>query len=153
MDYFLTEKRFNELKKELREFKTKKRIEVAEHLKSAKDLGDLSENSEYHEAREEQERIERRIIELDDLLKNAKIIKEGGDSADVIGVGSVVEITCEQKKQRFVIVGTNEAKPEDGYISSKSPLGKELIGKRKGDKVVVDAPSGKMAYKISKIGD
>lgn len=151
MSYFLTKKRFAEFEEELRELKTKRRLEVSERLKEAKDLGDLSENSEYLEARSEQERVERRIAELEEILRNATIIKEGGSGKGVVDIGSTVEVDRGGKTLKFIIVGSSEAKPEDGYISNQSPLGKELLGKRVGEKVIIDAPSGKVEYKIKKI--
>ena len=150
MDEFLTAKRFEELKVELEELKTAKRLEVAENLRNAKELGDLSENSEYLEAREEQGRVEKRIVELEETLKNATIIKEGSKKG-VVGVGSTVEVLRSGKSMKFVIVGTNETKPEKGYISHQSPLGKELIGKKAGESVKVKAPSGNAEYKIRKV--
>lgn len=150
MDEFLTAKGFDELTEELEELKTTKRLEVAENLRNAKALGDLSENSEYLEAREEQGRVERRILELEEMLKNATIIK-AGKSKGVVDVGSTVEVLTGGKKVKFSIVGTNEAKPEEGFISNQSPLGRELIGKKTGEAVVIEAPSGKVQYKIQKI--
>ena len=150
MDEFLTAKRFEELKQELEHLKTTKRLEVAENLRNAKALGDLSENSEYMEAREEQGRVEGRIMELEETLKNATIIKAGG-SKGVVGIGSSVEVLRNGKPTKFVIVGTKEAKPEEGFISNQSPLGRELIGKKAGDKVAIDTPGGRVEYKIKKI--
>lgn len=150
MDDFLTAKRFDELTVELEELKTTRRLEVAENLRNAKDLGDLSENAEYIEAREEQGRVEGSILELEETLKNATIIKEG-KSRGVVDVGSTVDVLTNGKKVKFFIVGTNEAKPEDGFISNQSPLGRELIGKKIEETVVVDAPNGKVQYKILKI--
>jgi len=150
MDEFLTAKRFEELGVELETLKTAKRLEVAENLRNAKELGDLSENSEYLEAREEQGRVEKRIMELEETLKNATIIKEGS-SKGIVGVGSTVEVLRSGKSMKFIIVGTNEAKPEAGYISHQSPLGRELIGKKSGESVKVKAPSGSTEYKIRKV--
>ena len=149
MNEFLTSKRFEELKKELEGLKTVKRLEVAESLRNSKELGDLSENSEYMEARDEQTRLEKRIIELEGKLKNATIIKEGGSNG-VISIGSAVEVSREGKTTKFVIVGTDEARPEEGYISHQSPLGKELIGKKSGDTVKIKTPAGSAEYRILK---
>ena len=151
MDEFLTAKRFDELEKELEELKTTKRLEVSENLRNAKDLGDLSENSEYLEAREEQGRVERRILELEETLKNATIIKEGSGSKKEVGIGSKVEVMRSGKTLKFSIVGTNEAKPENGFISNQSPLGRELIGRKVGESVKIEAPGGMKEYKIRKI--
>jgi transcription elongation factor GreA len=150
MDTFLTSGRLEELKQELELLKTKRRFEVAEKLREAKALGDLSENSEYLEAREEHSRLENRIVELEEIIKNATIIK--GSSRDTVGIGSTIEVTRDGKKLKFFIVGTSEARPEEGFISNQSPLGKELIGKKVGDTIVIDAPSGKVKYRIRKIG-
>ena len=150
MNYFLTQKRLDELKQELGEMKTKKRLEVAEHLRQAKELGDLSENSEYLEARDEQTRLERQIVEVEDILRNATVIKEGG-SVEKVDVGSTVEVLRDKKHLKFIIVGSEEAKPEEGYISNESPLGRELLGKKVGDPVETTTPSGKIRYKIQKI--
>ncbi len=150
MNYFLTQKRLEELKQELNELKTNKRLEVAEQLRQAKELGDLSENSEYLEAREEQTRLLRRIAEIEDILRHASIIKEGA-SRDSVEVGSTVDVFRDKKPLKFIIVGSEEAKPEEGYISNESPLGHELLGKRVGDSIEITTPSGKIQYKIQKI--
>ena len=149
-NYFLTQRRLDELKKELNEMKTKKRLEVAEHLRQAKGLGDLSENSEYLEAREEQTRLEHRIFEVEDILRNATIITEKR-GVENVEIGSTVEVLRDRKHLKFVIVGSEEAKPEEGYISNESPLGRELLSKKVGDSVETATPSGKIRYKIQKI--
>ena len=149
-NYFLTQKRLSELKQELDEMKTKKRLEVAEQLRQAKELGDLSENSEYLEAREEQTRLERQIVEIEDILRNVTIIKEG-TSREKVEIGSTVEVVRDKKQLSFIIVGSEEAKPEEGRISNESPLGRELLGHRVGDSIAVDAPNGKVQYKVVKI--
>lgn len=150
MNYFLTSKRLEELKGELNELKSKKRLEIAEQLRQAKELGDLSENSEYLEAREEQTRLERQIAEIEDILKHATVIKAGA-SKEKIEVGSTVEVLRDKKPLTFIIVGSKEAKPEEGYISNESPLGRELLGKRVGDLAETTTPSGTIRYKIRKI--
>ena len=150
MTYFLTQKRLDELKEELTELKTNKRLEVADQLRQAKEMGDLSENSEYLEAREEQTRLERQIAEIEDILRNASIIK-GGVSKETVEVGSTVEVLRDKKKSQFIIVGSEEAKPEEGFISNESPLGRALLEKKVGDMVEVTVPSGKAQYKIQKI--
>lgn len=150
MSYFLTQKRLEELKQELKELKTKRRLEVAEHLRQAKELGDLSENSEYLEAREEQTRLERQIAEIEDIIRNAVTIKEGV-SKERVEVGSTVEVLRDKKQLKFIIVGSEEAKPEEGYISNESPLGRELLGKKVGDLAEITTPSGRVHYKVQKI--
>lgn len=146
---YLTKVKLEELKKELNELKTVKRIEIAEKLKRAKELGDLSENSEYFEAREEQGQIESRVFELEDVLKDVELIEKSHDGGSVVKIGSTIEVAKDGKKQKLFIVGSNEAKPEEGFISNESPLGKAFLGKKSGDTVLVQLPSGKKAeYKI-----
>src|SRR5277367_5897498 len=148
---YLTKERLEELKLELEELKNKKRLEVAQRLKQAKEYGDLSENSEYVEAREEQATVEGRIFELEELLKEAVTLKTG-EGGDVIKVGSVVTVKKGEKTMTYTIVGYYEAKPEEGRISDESPLGKAFIAKKVGDKVNVTTPGGAVAYEILKIG-
>lgn len=151
MNYFLTQKRLDELKQELDELKTKKRLEVAEHLRQAKELGDLSENSEYLEAREEQTRLLHQIAEIEDILRHATIIQEGV-SKEKVEIGSTVEVIRDKKNLKFVIVGSEEAKPEEGFISNESPLGTQLLGRKVGDSIEIETPGGgKIQYKIKKI--
>ena len=139
-----------ELKDELETLKNKKRVEVAERLKQAKEYGDLSENSEYAEAREEQANVETRIAELEELLKEAVTLKmtEGGDT---VTVGSTVVVKKGEKTATYTIVGSYEAKPEEGRISDESPLGKAFLKKKAGDTVSVSTPSGAQTYEILKI--
>ena len=147
---YLTKERLEELKQELESLKNKKRVEVAERLKQAKEYGDLSENSEYSEAREEQANVETRIGELEDLVKEAVTIKksEGGDT---VTVGSMVTVKKGDKTASYTIVGSYEAKPEEGRISDDSPLGKAFLKKKVGDVVNVTTPAGPKTYEVLKI--
>lgn len=147
---YLTKERLQELKDELATLKGTRRIEVAERLKQAKEYGDLSENSEYAEAREEQASVESRIAELDDLLKEAVTIEKttGGDT---ITVGSTVTVKRGDKVMTYTVVGSYEAKPEEGRISDESPLGKAFMKRRAGETVTVATPAGEAAYEIVKI--
>ena len=147
---YLTKERFEELKAELETLKNKKRVEVAERLKQAKEYGDLSENSEYAEAREEQANVETRIVELEDVLKQAVTIKktEGGDT---VTVGSTVTVRKGEKTMTYTIVGSYEVKPEEGRISDESPLGKAFLRKKVGETVGVATPAGTATYEIVKI--
>lgn len=147
---YLTKERLAELKEELETLKNKKRVEVAERLKQAKEYGDLSENSEYAEAREEQANVETRIAELEDLLKQAVTIKLSG-GGDTVTVGSTIVVKKGEKTMTYTIVGSYEAKPEEGRISDESPLGKAFLKKKAGDAVNVSTPSGQIAYEILKI--
>jgi transcription elongation factor GreA len=148
---YLTQERLDELKVELDELKNKKRQEVAQRLKTAKEYGDLSENSEYVEAREEQANVESRIFELEELMKEAVTIKTG-EGGDIVGVGSVVTVKKGDKTTTYTIVGSYEAKPEEGRISDESPLGKAFLGKKVGDMVSVTTPGGATKFEVLKIG-
>ncbi len=148
---YLTKERLEEFKAELDDLKNKRRNDVAQRLKQAKEYGDLSENSEYAEAREEQANVEMRIFELEDLLKSAVIIEKNGSGSDVVAVGSVVTIKKGDKTSTYAIVGKYEAKPEEGRISDESPLGKAFLGHKPGDKVPVTTPAGSATYEILKI--
>ena len=150
MEYYLTQARLDELKIELGQLKTEKRMEVANRLKRAKELGDLSENSEYQEARQEQEQVEYRIVELEQMIKNASLIREPIDN-DLVRIGSVVEVKRNGNVMQFRIVGSSEVKPEDGLISNESPLGRGFLGKKMGDTVKIKVPSGEVMYEIVKI--
>lgn len=140
----------DEFKAELEMLKNKKRVEVAERLKQAKEYGDLSENSEYAEAREEQANVETRIAELEDLMKQAVTIKKG-EGGDSVAVGSTVAVKKGEATMTYTIVGSYEAKPEEGRISDESPLGKAFMKKKVGDVVDVTTPAGTAKYEILKI--
>lgn len=146
--YYLTPERLEELKAELNELKTVKRIEVSERLKRAKELGDLSENSEYFEAREEQSQVETRIFELEEMIKNASVIEKPAGTTKIIQIGSTIEVSKDGHKSKFTIVGSNEAKPEAGLISNESPLGRAFLGQDAGKIVKVKTPKGEVMYKI-----
>src|SRR5665213_3665045 len=136
---YLTKERLEELKNELTELKSTKRLEIAQRLKQAKEYGDLSENSEYAEAREEQATVESRIFELEDLLKEAVTLKTG-EGGDVVQVGSIVTVKKGEKTSTYTIVGPYEAKPEEGRISDESPLGKAFLKHKVGDVINVATP-------------
>lgn len=147
---YLSKEKLEELKDELNQLKTAKRGEIAERLKAAKDFGDLSENSEYSEAREEQARVEGRIFELEETLKQASVI-EKGSSVTEVHVGSTVTVKYDGKTMKYSIVGSNETIPEEGRISNESPLGKALLGRKVGDIVSFPTPGGEATYTIGKI--
>ena len=150
MQHYLTKEKLEELKKEVEHLKKDVRNEIAERLKRAKEFGDLSENAEYSEAKEEQSRIESRIFELEDVLRNASIIKKAGGK-NIVSIGSTIEVNKKGKTLKYTIVGSNEAKPEENLISNESPLGKAFLDKKKGDVVKIETPGGKVEYKIMKI--
>lgn len=146
---YLTQEKYDEFKKELVELKGKKRKEVAENLEYAKSLGDLSENAEYHEARDVQATVEDRIAKLEELLKNAKIVK--GNQGDSVNVGSVVTVEKDGKKFTYTIVGSEEADVISNKISVRSPFGQSILGKKKGDSFSFSAPNGELSYKILEV--
>lgn len=149
---FLTQEGFDKLQEELDFLRLTKRQEVADRLREAADGEDLIENAEYEAAKNEQAFVEGRIQELEILLATAKIIKEK-EPSDTVQVGSKVAIQEEgyDKHESFVIVGAAEAQPNEGRISNESPLGRALLGRKKGDIATVDAPDGKFNVKIIKV--
>lgn len=148
-EFHLTADGVQALKDELKELTTTKRAEIAERLKEAKADGDLSENAMWDAARDEQSFIEGRINEIEHILKHAIVIesKKGGS----VSLGSTVHVELEGGQQRYVIVGSTEANPDESKISDESPIGKALIGKRPGDEVQIKVPSGVLTYKITKV--
>jgi transcription elongation factor GreA len=143
--FYVTKERLEELRQELEALKTKKRIEIAERLKRAKEFGDLSENSEYSEAKDEQAQVASRIFELENIIKNAVIIKKSSGK-ERVEIGSTFVAKKEDKEFRYTLVGSEEANPAEGKISNESPLGRAFLGKKTGDKVIVDTPGGKVEY-------
>ena len=113
---------------------------------TAKELGDLSENFEYHVAKEDQAQNEERIIGLEDMIRNAKIVEK--KSGGTIGLGSTFTVETAGIEKMFQMVGATEADPLSGKISNDSPIGVAFIGKGPGDKVEVTVPSGAVEYKI-----
>ena len=147
---YLTPQGLEKLKKELEERKTKIRREIAKRLEEAKALGDLSENTEYSSAREAQAFNEGRILELEEIIKNAVVISSKKRKKEV-QIGSEISVKCGNQVRNFTIVGSQEAEPEKGRISVESPLGKAFLDHKPGDIVEVKTPKGKMKYKILSI--
>ncbi len=151
MSHYLSKERYEAIQRELEELKTTGRIEIAERLKRAKEFGDLSENAEYTDAREAQDRLEMRLDELEDILKNAVLI-EKSKRHDIVSIGSSVAVRRDGGEERvFTIVGSSEADPVNGRISNESPIGRVLLGTRVGQTVSVPAPSGEISYTIIRI--
>lgn len=146
----LTPEGLDKLKKELEELKNIKRPAMAERIKLARDFGDLSENAEYHEAKEEQGFIEGRIMELEQLIKTAVVVKRKQNN-DIVCVGTRVTVAKDGQNLEFCIVGSTEADPINRKISCESPLGLALMDHAVGNTVEVDLPSGKVQYKILSI--
>lgn len=149
MTQYFSPSGLEKLKKELEERKNKNRVEIALKIAQAKELGDLSENAEYIEAKELQAFNEGRIEELEDLTKNAVIIKP--PQGDIVDIGSTISVVSSQGNHKWTIVGASEANPTQGFISNESPLGGAFLGHKKGDEVKVRVPSGTVKYKILEV--
>lgn len=143
----MTKERYEELRDELETLKKEGRNEIAERLKKAKEFGDLSENAEYAEAKESQAKVEGRIIELENILRNSSIIKKS-TGKKIIDLGVTITVGKGGKEFKYTIVGSNEANPEKNMISNESPLGMAFVGKKAGDIVEVETPKGKTKYHI-----
>jgi transcription elongation factor GreA len=148
-EFHLTAEGIQALKDELKELTTSKREEIAQRLKEAKADGDLSENAMYDAARDEQSFVEGRISEIEHILKHAAVISNKGKGT--VALGSKVHVELEEGTMEYVIVGSTEANPDRGFISDQSPIGKALLGKKAGDEVEVDVPSGTIVYRIKKV--
>lgn len=150
---YLTAEGAEELQRELDRLIEVRRPELAEKLTEAVAQGDLKENADYHDAKEQLAFVEGRIKYLENVLRSAEIISNGGGS-DVVTVGSRVTIVedGEDDEEVYTIVGAAEANPDDGKISHVSPIGSALLGAKKGDKVRVQTPGGSIIFKVKKIG-
>ena len=149
-EVFLTPKGYEELEKRLEYLKVIRRREVAEKIKAAREFGDISENAEYDSAKEEQAMIEGEIYEIEQKLRSAKIINEENLDTSTVNLGCTITLFDFDYKEEitYKIVGTTEADPSKNLISNESPVGKAVIGKHKGDIIVVDTPGGKSKFQI-----
>lgn len=149
-EVLLTQEGFEKLEAELEKLKTVKRKEVAERIKQAIAYGDISENSEYDEAKNEQAFIEGRIVTVENMLRNARIIKDEDREDGKVSLGSKVKVLDLEFDEEITyrIVGSAEADPLEDLISNESPLGSVLLDKVIGEEVEVEAPAGKFRYKI-----
>lgn len=152
-DVILTVEGLKKLEEELVYLKTVKRQEVAERIKQAREFGDISENSEYEDAKHEQAFIEGRILTLEKKLRNAKLIDNDAVDTKAVSVGSKVKLKDLESGDEceYVIVGSMEADPLDSKISNESPVGKAIIGKKRGSIVEVSVPVGTLKYEIVQI--
>jgi len=149
-EVILTHDGLNKLENELENLKTVKRPEVAERLKQAIELGDISENSEYEDAKNQQGFIEGRILQLEKMLRNAKVIDGQEINENVVSAGSkvkLIEVNGGQEVE-YMIVGSAEADPTNFKISNESPVGRSLMGQKVGKVVNVNVPMGVIQYKI-----
>ncbi|MBE7048477.1 MAG: transcription elongation factor GreA [Ruminococcaceae bacterium] len=150
---YLTYEGLKEREQELEYLKTEKRKEISEKIKVALGFGDLSENAEYDEAKNEQAEVELKIVRLEKMLKNAKIIDEEDISTDVVSMGikvKVLDVDLDEE-EIYNIVGSEEADPMNNRISDESPVGKAILGAKIGDTVVVNSPNGEFELKILEI--
>lgn len=149
----LTEDGYNMLKEEIEHLSTVKRREVAERIKEAREFGDISENSEYDDAKNEQAQLEARILQLEQQLRNARVVDAEHVSTESVSIGARVTLKdlATKKNTEFALVGSAEADPRSQRLSSESPLGKAVIGKKKGEKITVTTPRGSLEYQIMKI--
>ncbi len=148
----LTVEGFEKLKAEIEELSTVKRREVAERIKEAREFGDISENSEYDDAKNEQAMLESRISQLEERLREAKVIDAADLPSDVVSLGSTVTIKEGAGDQdTYQIVGSAEADPDESRLSNESPVGRAILGHRKGETIDVVTPSGARKITIVRI--
>lgn len=148
---YISAQKLKELKKELEERKTILRQQISKRIQEAQTQGDVTENAEYAEAREVQAFNEGRIIELEELIKEAVVVSKKRRK-DIVGVGSQIIVKDKKgKKFEFIIVGSEDANPVEGKISNESPLGQAFLDHKQGEEVEVQIPKGKIKYKILKI--
>lgn len=152
-EVILTYEGLKKLEEELEQLRGPKRMEIKERIKVALSFGDISENSEYDEAKNEQAYVEGRIVQLETMLKNARVIDEEDVSTDKVTIGSKVCLLDMEYNDEIVysIVGSTEADPAQFKISNESPVGAALMHKKKGNVVEVAVPDGILKFKILKI--
>ena len=149
-EVILTQEGFEKLEEELNYLKTEKRTEIAERIKTARGFGDLSENSEYDEAKGAQAENEQKIAELEVKIRNAKVIDSKEIDTKTVQIGNTVKLFDEEFEEEviYTIVGSTEVDLAENKISNESPIGKALLGRKKGEVVDVDAPDGIIKFKI-----
>ncbi|HVM17698.1 MAG TPA: transcription elongation factor GreA [Gaiellaceae bacterium] len=152
-EVILTAEGYEKLKEEIAYLSTEKRREVAERIRIAREFGDIAENAEYDDAKNEQAMLEHRIAQLEERLANARVIGADEVSTDAVSVGSKVRLKDMDANQtvEYHIVGSAEANPAEQKLSNESPVGRAIMGKKKGEIVEVAAPRGSLKYKIMDI--
>jgi transcription elongation factor GreA len=150
-DVILTPEGLTNLKAELDELATVRRREVAARIKEAREFGDISENAEYDDAKNEQAMLEARIAQLEEKLRSATVIDSSDLGTDIVRVGSVVHVKEGNKSTKYTIVGSAEASPAEMKLSNESPVGKALLGRKRGEEVTFTTPKGERRLKITKI--
>jgi transcription elongation factor GreA len=152
-DVILTPEGYKKLTQEIEYLSTEKRREVADRIRTAREFGDIAENAEYDDAKNEQALLEHRIATLEERMRNARVIEKKDIAKDVVSVGSKVRLRDLDAKQtvEYRIVGSAEADPAENKLSNESPVGKAIIGHKKGETVEVTAPRGSLKFKILEI--
>ena len=152
-EVILTPEGFNKLKEEIDHLSSAKRRQVADRIRVAREFGDIAENAEYDDAKNEQALLEHRIAVLEERMRAARVIEKKEISKDVVSIGSHVKLRDMDAKQtiEYHIVGSAEANPAEYKLSNESPVGKAIIGKKKGEVVEVSAPRGSLKFKIMEI--
>ena len=152
-EVILTPEGLSKLKEEIEYLSTTKRREVAERIKHAREFGDIAENSEYDDAKNEQAMVEHRIALLEERLANSRVIEADEISLDVVSVGTKVRLRDLDAKEtvEYTIVGSAEANPAEHKLSNESPVGKAILGRKKGETVEVTVPRGSLKIKIMDI--
>jgi len=152
-EVILTADGYKKLQQEIDRLRTEKRREVAERIRVAREFGDIAENAEYDDAKNEQAMLEHKIAQLEERLLSARVITKKEISKDAVSVGSHVRLRDMQANKTFEyhIVGSAEANPAENKLSNESPVGKAIIGHKKGDVVEVSAPRGSLKFKILEI--
>ena len=152
-DIILTPEGYEKLKQEIEFLSNEKRREVADRIRTAREFGDIAENAEYDDAKNEQALLEHRIATLEERLRNARVLNKKDVAKDVVSIGSKVRLRDMDAKQtiEYRIVGSAEANPAENKLSNESPVGKAIIGRKKGETVEVAAPRGAMKFKILEI--
>jgi transcription elongation factor GreA len=150
----LTSEGLVELKSKIEHLRGERRREVAQRIKEAREFGDIAENSEYDDAKNEQAMLEKQIADLEEKLRSARVIDENAVDTDVVGLGTTVHVKDQktEKSTKFRIVGSAEADPSESKLSNESPVGKALLGHKRGETVTVPVPRGPARkLKITKI--
>jgi transcription elongation factor GreA len=153
-DTVLTPEGLEELKARIEHLRGERRREVAERIKEAREFGDISENSEYDDAKNEQAMLEKQISDLEEKLRSARVITAKDVDTDVVSVGATVHVKDQKtdKSTKFKIVGSAEANPSENRLSNESPVGRALLGHKRGETVTVAVPRGPARkLKITKI--
>jgi transcription elongation factor GreA len=152
-EVILTAEGYEKLKQEIEYLSTEKRREVAERIRVAREFGDIAENAEYDDAKNEQAHLEARIAMLEERLKDARVIQKKEIKSGEVSIGTKVRLRDMDANQtvEYHIVGSAEANPTEGKLSNESPVGKAIMGRKKGEIVEVAAPRGSLKYKIMDI--